>query len=98
MYEYIAVRETPGQVSWLYGDHLGSTSVTANAHGVMTSQTLYKAWEGTGTIDGRQGSEDGGMCVSPTSIYLNFFYASSTSSALSEVSSQGRVKLPVSAC
>ena len=69
----IAVRETPGQVSWLYGDHLGSTSVTANAQGVMTSQTLYKAWEGTGTIDGRQGSEDGGMCVSPTSIYLNFF-------------------------
>jgi RHS repeat-associated protein len=40
----VATRGLDGTVSWLYGDHLGSTSVTADAQGVMTSSALYEPW------------------------------------------------------
>jgi RHS repeat-associated protein len=39
----LAVR-TNGTLSYLLGDHLGSSSVTANASGVKTASALYKAF------------------------------------------------------
>jgi RHS repeat-associated protein len=33
-------------VKWLFGDHLGSTSVTADYTGALLSRTLYKPWGG----------------------------------------------------
>lgn len=39
-----------GAVSYLFGDHLGSTSVTANASGTRTAELWYKPWgESRGT-------------------------------------------------
>ncbi len=39
----VAVRKN-GAVSYLFGDHLGSTSVTANASGTRTGELWYKPW------------------------------------------------------
>jgi hypothetical protein len=39
----VAVRKA-GAVSYLFGDHLGSTSVTANASGTRTGELWYKPW------------------------------------------------------
>src|SRR5687767_14216265 len=39
----IAMR-TNGTLNFLLGDHLGSTSLTANASGQIVSQLRYKAW------------------------------------------------------
>ena len=45
----VAVRKA-GAVSYLFGDHLGSTSVTANASGTRTGELWYKPWgESRGT-------------------------------------------------
>ena len=45
----MAVRKA-GAVSYLFGDHLGSTSVTANASGARTGELWYKPWgESRGT-------------------------------------------------
>ncbi|MFZ1707523.1 MAG: RHS repeat-associated core domain-containing protein, partial [Anaerolineae bacterium] len=45
----IALRKN-GAVSYLFGDHLGSTSVTADATGVRTGELWYKPWgENRGT-------------------------------------------------
>jgi len=33
-----------GTLSWLLGDHLGSTSITANSGGTLYSELRYKAW------------------------------------------------------
>ena len=41
---FIAMRTIDGEVIWLYGDHLGSTSVTADRHGNELSRTKYHAW------------------------------------------------------
>jgi RHS repeat-associated protein len=43
----IALRTIDGEVIWLYGDHLGSTSVTADRHGNELSRTKYHAWGST---------------------------------------------------
>ena len=43
----IAMREIEGEsdeLTWLLGDHLGSTSVTANADGTFQSETKYTAF------------------------------------------------------
>ena len=45
----VALRKN-GAVSYLFGDHLGSTSVTADATGVRTGELWYKPWgENRGT-------------------------------------------------
>ena len=35
---------TNGTLNYLLGDHLGSTSLTTDANGVVISETRYKAW------------------------------------------------------
>jgi len=47
----VAVRIN-GELSWLYGDHLGSTSMTANLSGVVTSRSEYYPWGGTRNTTG----------------------------------------------
>ncbi|GAP16103.1 protein containg RHS repeat-associated core domain [Longilinea arvoryzae] len=39
----IAMR-TNGVLTWLLGDHLGSTTITANANGTLASEQKYTAW------------------------------------------------------
>jgi hypothetical protein len=39
----LAVR-TGGTLSFLLGDHIGSSSLTTDANGVQTAQALYKAF------------------------------------------------------
>ena len=48
----IATRTEIGEVIWLYGDHLGSTSVTADRHGNELSCTKYYAWGTTWSSTG----------------------------------------------
>ncbi len=31
-------------LSWLNGDHLGSTSITTGANGIKTAEQRYKPW------------------------------------------------------
>jgi len=52
----IAVR-TNGTLSYLLGDHLGSSSVTANASGVKTASALYKAFGETRFSSGNLGTD-----------------------------------------
>ncbi len=48
----VAMRKN-GAVSYVFGDHLGSTSVTANASGTRTGELWYKPWgESRGTSYG----------------------------------------------
>ena len=49
---FIAMRTIDGEVIWLYGDHLGSTSVTADRHGNELSCTKYYAWGTTWSSTG----------------------------------------------
>ena len=55
----IAVRDNLGQVGWLYGDHLGSTSVTSDAQGAETSRMSYYAWGTTRFEDGESPTDYG---------------------------------------
>ena len=48
---------TNGTLSYLLGDHLGSSSVTANASGVRTASALYKAWGETRYSSGALGTD-----------------------------------------
>ena len=52
----IAVR-TGGTLSYLLGDHLGSSSVTTNASGVKTASALYKAFGETRYSSGALGTD-----------------------------------------
>ena len=52
----IAVR-TNGTLSYLLGDHLGSSSVTTNASGVKTASALYKAFGETRFSSGALGTD-----------------------------------------
>jgi len=52
----LAVR-TNGTLSFLLGDHLGSSSVTTNASGVKTASALYKAWGETRYSSGALGTD-----------------------------------------
>ncbi|MBS3949170.1 MAG: hypothetical protein KGZ53_00665, partial [Peptococcaceae bacterium] len=40
----IVVRTGSSTLNWLVGDHLGSTTVTANSAGVWSATQLYKPW------------------------------------------------------
>jgi len=40
----VAVRTGSSTLNWLVGDHLGSTTVTANSAGVWSATQLYKPW------------------------------------------------------
>jgi RHS repeat-associated protein len=52
----LAVR-TNGTLSYLLGDHLGSSSVTTNASGVKTASALYKAFGETRYSSGALGTD-----------------------------------------
>jgi hypothetical protein len=52
----IAVR-TGGTLSYLLGDHLGSSSVTTDANGVKTASALYKAFGETRYTLGNLGTD-----------------------------------------
>lgn len=39
----VAMRQG-GVLTWLLGDHLGSTTITANENGVLASEQTYTAW------------------------------------------------------
>ena len=39
----IAMR-TNGTLTWLFGDHLGSTTITASENGTLASEQKYTAW------------------------------------------------------
>ena len=52
----LAVR-TGGTLSYLLGDHLGSSSVTTNASGVKTASALYKAFGETRYSSGALGTD-----------------------------------------
>ena len=52
----LAVR-TNGTLSYLLGDHLGSSSVTTNANGVKTASALYKAFGETRYSSGALGTD-----------------------------------------
>jgi len=52
----LAVR-TNGTLSYLLGDHLGSSSVTTNASGVKTASALYKAFGETRFSSGALGTD-----------------------------------------
>ena len=52
----LAVR-TGGTLSYLLGDHLGSSSVTTNASGVKTASALYKAFGETRFSSGALGTD-----------------------------------------
>ena len=52
----IAVR-TGGTLSFLLGDHLGSSSVTTDANGGFTASALYKAFGETRYTDGNLGTD-----------------------------------------
>jgi len=52
----LAVR-TNGTLSYLLGDHLGSSSVTTNANGVKTASVLYKAFGETRYSSGNLGTD-----------------------------------------
>ncbi|MFZ3070411.1 MAG: SpvB/TcaC N-terminal domain-containing protein, partial [Anaerolineaceae bacterium] len=40
----IAMNDSSHGITYLYGDHLGSTHVTADTEGALTSQALYQPW------------------------------------------------------
>jgi hypothetical protein len=40
----LAVRDGAGTLSFLLGDHLGSTSITANSTGGFVAEVRYKPW------------------------------------------------------
>lgn len=42
--ERVAMRESSQQAQWLLGDHLGSTSITANSAGGELGELRYKVW------------------------------------------------------
>ncbi len=49
----VAMREVTSAgstVSYLFGDHLGSTSITANSSGAYQTELRYKAWEKPGSL------------------------------------------------
>lgn len=55
----IAMRDEERGVSWIYGDHLGSISVTADKNGNLTSKTTYTPWGTTRNISGSNPSDYG---------------------------------------
>ena len=55
----IATRTEEGKIIWIYGDHLGSTSVTADKNGNELSRTSYYAWGTTRSSAGVQETDYG---------------------------------------
>ena len=55
----IGTRTEKGEYIWIYGDHLGSTSVTANRYGEELSRRKYTAWGTTRHSTGEQATDYG---------------------------------------
>ena len=53
----VATRTEEGKYNWIYGDHLGSTSVTANRYGEGLSRRKYTAWGTTRNSSGEQATD-----------------------------------------
>ncbi len=43
----VAMRKGTGAVTYLFGDHLGSTSITTNSNGTLATEQRYYPWGGT---------------------------------------------------
>ncbi len=55
----VATRTEEGEYIWIYGDHLGSTSVTADRDGNELSRRKYTAWGVTRSGTGAQATDYG---------------------------------------
>ena len=55
----IAMKTENYETIWIYGDHLGSTSVTADRYGEELSRTKYHAWGTTRYSTGMQATDYG---------------------------------------
>ncbi|MGI6259780.1 MAG: RHS repeat-associated core domain-containing protein, partial [Anaerolineaceae bacterium] len=55
----IATKTERGDYIWIYGDHLGSTSVTADKNGNELSRSSYYAWGTTRSSTGNQETDYG---------------------------------------
>ena len=55
----VATRTEEGEYIWIYGDHLGSTSVTADRDGEELSRRKYTAWGVTRSGTGAQATDYG---------------------------------------